>query len=189
MKTRASNASGRWRKGKKTCSECQCDLNIMEDENAALGNEIMEMQSARRKGWMKIEVAVDSAAVDSVISEATIPGVRVRPSKRSKEGRHYVAANNQTVENEGEIVEQFTMQDGNKKWVHKFINFQIAKVGRPLLSVDKLIQAGNQVNLRKWNPYILTKDGQTIPLTRKNGVFIVTLWVKPPELGFSGQGR
>ena len=184
----------RWRT-RCACKDDVCDLNCMEDEEVVIGNEIMAVHEKPRFGWIKVEAAVDSAAVDSVISEHMVPGARVKPSRRSREGRHYVAANNQVVENEGEIVEQFAIEDESKRWVHKCINFQIAKVGRPLLSVDKLIQAGNQVNLRKWGPHIITRSGDTIPLTRKNGIFIATLWMKAPQVTkedekpFSGQGR
>ena len=60
---------------------------------------------------------------------------------------------------------------------------------RPLLSVDKLTEAGNKVVLEKPKSYIITKNGSTIPLKRKNGVFIMELCIKEDGPGFTRQGR
>ena len=138
-------------------------------------------KKAKGKRWRKIEAAVDSAAVDPVMPHKWLPHISSRPSARSKEGRHYVAANDEVIRNLGERPIPFTTQEGLKTG----IIFQDAEVGRCLVSVDKLNEAGSEVILNKRNPRIVTKRGDVIPLKRKKGVFILTMWIQMPESDFS----
>ena len=69
---------------------------------------------------------------------------------------------------------------------------QVSDVGRVLVSVDKLTEAGNQVNLNKENPHIRHPNGEVTPLRRKGGVFVMNMWFRTPESsdeGFTGQGE
>ena len=124
--------------------------------------------------WMKIEAAVDSAAVDHVIKDDTVPQVRKRPSKGSKEGKHWWSASNHKIYNEGEKLIAFqTSCDKKRK-----IMFQVAKVGRTLVSVDKLSETDHNVVLNKNDPRIECPNGEVIKLRRQNKVFILDLWIR-----------
>ena len=57
------------------------------------------------------------------------------------------------------------------------------------MSVDKLTDAGHEVILNKKKPRIITKGGETIPLKRKHGVFVLTMWVKVPEVPDEPAGK
>ena len=129
----------------------------------------------------KIEAAVDSAAVDSVMFTGMLPHIKKRPSERSRTGRHYVAANDIEIRNLGEREVEFKTHEGEKKT----ILFQDAEVGRCLISVDAINNAGNEVILNRQRPRIVCKDGKEIRLKRKNGVFVLNMWVKVPEGGES----
>ena len=88
-----------------------------------------------------------------------------------------MAANDEVIKNLGERPIPFTTHGGLKTG----IVFQDAEVGRCLISVDKLNEAGSEVILNKHNPRIVTKRGDVIPLRRKKGVFILTMWVQVPD--------
>ena len=65
------------------------------------------------------------------------------------------------------------------------IVFQIADVGKSLVSVDALNETGHEVILSRTNPRILCPNGETIALRRKGKVFILDMWIKDPT--FSGR--
>ena len=60
--------------------------------------------------------------------------------------------------------------------------FQVAKVGRTLISVDKLSETGHTMILNKDNPRIECPNGEVIELRRQNKVFILDLWVRRSPL-------
>ena len=55
-----------------------------------------------------------------------------------------------------------------------------------MISVGKLNEAGCDVVLNKTRPRIITKKGETIRLKRRNGVFLLTMWVKIPDKAEEG---
>ena len=59
--------------------------------------------------------------------------------------------------------------------------FQDADVSRCLISADKLNKAGCEVIFNTTNPRIITAKKEVIKLTRKNGVFVMTMWIKIPS--------
>ena len=71
---------------------------------------------------------------------------------------------------------------------HK-INMKVGKVHRTLISADRLLDKGNDVILSMRNPRIVTKHGKTIPLRRKNGMFLLDMWYRVPTTPFTGQGK
>ena len=157
-------------------------INCLEDYDDAVNQmicEVSEGNGQKKDRWEKIEAAVDSAAVDCVISPKILTHIRSRPSARSKAGRHYVAANDHEIKNFGERRVPFATDEG----INKTIMFQDADVGRTLISVDKLNAAGCDVILNRKNPRIVTPVGETLRLKRKGGVFVLTMWVKLPPDG------
>ena len=127
---------------------------------------------------MKIEAAVDSAAVDHVMKDTTVPQIKKRPSAGSKNGKHWWSASNHKIYNEEEQMVCFETACEKKRR----ILFQIAKVGRTLVSVDKLSETGHTVILNKKNPRIECPNGEVIQIKRQNKVFIMDLWVRRSPL-------
>ena len=96
-----------------------------------------------------------------------------------------MSATKHRVPNLGERIVSVQTSEGRDKK----IKFQVADVGKILLSVDKLIEAGNEVRLSKENPCIQNKkSGEITKLTRKRGQFILELWVKTDQV-FHRPGR
>ena len=56
--------------------------------------------------------------------------------------------------------------------------WQVADVKRPLMSVAKMVAAGNRVHLDSKDPRIVRPKGDVIPLRKAGNVFVVDLWVR-----------
>jgi hypothetical protein len=56
-----------------------------------------------RKNWRYMELLVDSGAVDNDGDPRAFPEYKLRESDGSRNGLHYLAANNGKIKNEGEL--------------------------------------------------------------------------------------
>ena len=124
--------------------------------------------------YVKVEAGIDSAAVDCVIPEDIATHVPKRESDGSKRGQHWIAANGGKIYNLGQRIVPFSTDEG----LRKKIRFQVAKVNKTLISVDRLAETGHEVILSKKGPRIICPDGEIIPLKRKKGIFVLNMWIK-----------
>ena len=88
-------------------------------------------------------IAVDSGAADPVMPRRVVRGRgnKIRPSKASGAGVHYVSATANRIRNEGETGLHFDTDDGQKlNWT-----FQIAEVNKVLESVSYLVDHNHRV--------------------------------------------
>ena len=116
-----------------------------------------------------VEVTVDSGAGKSVWPR------RKKGVRRNKiEGRRpkLAAANGTEIEVDGEAVLEFIRQ--GRKCRMKFLDSDVKK---PLAAAGEIVEQGNSVVLsNKWGSYIENDaTGEKIPLTKKNGVFVMRL--------------
>ena len=127
--------------------------------------------------WEKIELAVDSGASDSVVPPtmpASIPTVEGPASKR---GVLYEVASGHQIPNEGEKKNTAVTDEG----AEKKMTLQVCDVNQGLLSVSKVAGAGNRVVFDEQGSYIENKSsGQISWLKERNGMYILSLWVKRP---------
>ena len=73
-----------------------------------------------------------------------------------------------------------TINTGEKQMRNS--TWQIAPVKRPLLSVSKLNDAGNDVIFSKKNPRIINeKTGQTTKILRNGNIFVIDVGIFVPE--------
>ena len=132
-----------------------------------------------------IEAVVDSGAEDSV----TPPGVfvgEVTTSAMSRAGRKYRAANGSPIPNLGQTVAYFRDAGGRACG----IPFQVAQVDRPLVSVSRLAAAGCKVSFQEDTGEILhVSSGRSLPLIRKNGVYILEMRVGGGSAGVGGRRK
>ena len=56
--------------------------------------------------------------------------------------------------------------------------WQVADVKRPLMSVAKMVVAGNRVHLDSKDPRIVRPKGGVLYLRKAGNVFVVDLWVR-----------
>ena len=91
--------------------------------------------------WEKIDITVDSGAVDTVAPPSVASHVPIESTWASQEGYCYRAANGQLLPNLGERKIKGVTQEGCAVG----LTFQVAEVTKVLGSVSKFCEAGNRV--------------------------------------------
>ena len=93
----------------------------------------------------------------------------------SKNGVQYEVANGDRIPNIGEKQFQGTTEEG----VTRNITAQVCDVNKALLSVKKIIAAGNRVVFDESGSYIEDKkNGERMWLREDKGMFMLKMWVK-----------
>ena len=137
-------------------------------------------------GWIKVEAAVDSGAMDSVLPTSMFPKIPLQESEGSRKGGGFKVANGGRIPNRGQKVVKFKTGAGQSRKVL----FQVSDVTRPLISVSKIKRAGNDVHLDS-NPRIVHKgSGEITPLIEKDGLHVLEMWVNirsGPVFAWQGQ--
>ena len=103
--------------------------------------------------------------------ETMFPRVKLERKTSPKE---FVAANGEQIKDLGEKNIPFKTNEG----VQRCITFRSANVVKPLIFMQKVVQAGNAVVLDEKNPHIgNTCDGTVIKLDVNNGVYTMDTWI------------
>ena len=134
-----------------------------------------------RRLKMSRGITVDSGAADNVMPRKILrKWMRVRPSKASKAGVHYVAANDARIPNEGEVDFAFQTKDGQQ---HSWL-FQVAGVNKVLASVSSLVDSGHVVTFEKDEStgldisFITHKSsGRSIKMRRERNIWTIDAFV------------
>ena len=130
--------------------------------------------------WEEIEMAVDSGASESVVSEDMLNGVETLEGKAKKMGVQYEVADGTLIPNLGEK-KYVAVSDAG---VARHMKSQVCEVNKALLSVHRCVQAGNKVVFAASGSYIEDEtSGETMPLTEKGGMYMLRLWVKAQGFG------
>ena len=62
------------------------------------------------------------------------------------------------------------------------LDFDVAKISRPLASAAELMEKNNRIVLDNDESYIESKsNGEWVPLRREGNMFYLDLWVQVPE--------
>ena len=127
--------------------------------------------------FLVIEICLDSGAGDHVPSRLCIPGFVVEDSPGSKSGRHFVAANGDTIDNEGEATVNLLPRETK---VPLQSTFQIAAVSRPLYSATKVADMGCTIAMDKHSA-VVSKGGRPVAkFLRKRGLYLCKMTLKAP---------
>jgi hypothetical protein len=94
-----------------------------------------------RDEWECIELAVDSGATETVVGEDMLTDIETKEGWASKHGVQYEVANGERIPNVGEKKFQGITEHG----LARNITAQVCDVNKALLSVKKIIAAGNRV--------------------------------------------
>ena len=125
--------------------------------------------------WEEVELAVDSGATETVIDANTLTHVKAVEGPAFKRGVKYEVANGVRIPNLGEKKFKGFTEEGTLK----NITAQVCDVNKPLLSVSKVVAAGNRVVFDKDGSYI--EDiitGDKVWLKNVGGMYMLKLWVK-----------
>jgi hypothetical protein len=133
-----------------------------------------------------IEAVIDSGAEESVAPPGLFPGAVV-PSKMSRAGGRYRAANGARIPNLGQVKVRFENDAGDKCGT----TFQVAEVERPLISATQLAASGNAVIIDQRGARIVNqRTKKAMDLIKRGGVYVLRMRVKADALpGFPGPGK
>ena len=138
------------------------------------------MLNAINADWEEIEFTVDSGASETVIHEDMLRSVATRPSAASRRGVEYEVANGIRIPNRGEKEFRAETEDGTQK----ILTAQVCDVSKALLSVKKVVAAGNRVVFEPKHAYIENlHTGQRMNMKQESGMYTLKMWVKAENPG------
>ena len=125
-------------------------------------------------------MAVDSGATESVVSEDMLTRVTTVEGCAQKKGVQYEVADGTLIPNLGE--KKFVaVSDGG---VTRQMKAQVCEVNKALLSVHRVVQAGNRVLFLASGSFVQDEQtGETMELVEKGGMYMLRLWVKAQSFG------
>ena len=124
----------------------------VENNSCASPRKVIEVKD----NWVNIRATMDTGAAGHVMPAEMFPGVKLDRTTTTKK---LVAANGEKIEDLVEKTIPFKSVEG----VHRCIKFRSANVVKPLISMRKVVQAGNVVVLNENNPHIRNnRDGTVI---------------------------
>ena len=146
---------------------------------------------ANEQEWQDIEfeVALDSGSQDHVCDEEDCPGYLTEVSPGSSRGQCFVVGNGGRLENMGQ--RSLNLEPMNDSSTPLSSCFQIARVTRPLMSVDKICDNGLKVEFDDEKAVVRDKLGaQVCVFERKpgGGLYVCKFRLKGPSPGFARQG-
>ena len=112
--------------------------------------------------------------------------ITFRSAKRKTSPQKFAAANGEQIKNLGEKSIPFKTNEG----VQRCILFRSADVVKPLISMQKVVRAGNTLVLDEKNPRIRNnRDGTVIKLDVNNGVYRMDMWIFSTKQVWFSAGR
>ena len=128
------------------------------------------------KGWVEIEVTIDSGACDTVMPTGLCPHISIISTEESRQGMEYEVANGETIPNVGERRCLLMSEDSDRP---KRITFQCADIHKPLLSVSRCADLGYQCVLDKEGGQLIDRsNGEIIPLHRHGNLYVMRAWIR-----------
>ena len=125
--------------------------------------------------WEEVKMAVDSGATESVINEDMVTSIEMTNGEACRRGVKYEVANGERIPNLGE--KRFT--GVTEEGVLRSVTMQVCDVNKALLSVRKVVKAGNRVVFDEDGSYIQDKrTGSKVWLKDEGGMYMLTMWVK-----------
>ena len=125
--------------------------------------------------WEIIDMAVDSGASETVIGEEMLQSVQTKEGDASRRGVQYEVANGVRIPNLGEKRFKGHTVEG----MARNLTAQVCEVNKALLSVKRVVQAGNKVVFDADGSYIEDKStGEKMWLREENGMYMLRMWVK-----------
>ena len=126
--------------------------------------------------WCKLAIASDSDGARHVTAK-TIFHTAANPAERSNAGHTYYGANNSPIDNDGGHRIESETNDG----VQLTMDFDVADVSRPLLSVTEVIskQRHREVYDQPAS-YIRHNDRQRKHMRSEDNIFFLDVWFRVP---------
>ena len=130
-----------------------------------------------KDNWVCTRAIMDTETAGHVMPSETFSRVKLDRTSTTKK---FVAANGEKIKDLGEKTIPFRSVEG----VHRCFEFRSAKVVKPLISMRKVVQAGNVVVLDEKNKHIPNnREGTVMKLDVNNGVCTMYMWVCLDDTG------
>ena len=135
------------------------------------------VNSVETSEWEEIDMAIDSGATETVVGENMLTSIDTVEGEASRRGVQYEVASGTLIPNLGE--KRFVAV-GEGGEVRK-MRAQVCSVNKALLSVKRMIQAGNRVVFDQEGSYVETVGtGERMYLREENGMYMLKMWVRRP---------
>ena len=124
--------------------------------------------------WKAFTATVDSGASEHVVPPNIVDHVKLDDG--AKKGCEYEVADGGTIENLGE--RRCLVANDHNRAINR-IDLQVTDVHKPLLSVAKMVDAGQRVVFSPEGAYVEdTLTGERIPMDRRGGIYEMRFWAK-----------
>ena len=141
------------------------------------------VNSMEEQEWEEINMAVDSGATETVVGEDMLTSVETKEGSAYRRGVQYEVANGERVANLGEKKFVCYGDEGQERGM----TAQVCDVNKALLSVRRLVQAGNKVVFDSSGGYIQDEEtGERMMMKEQGGMYMLKLWVRR---SFPGQAQ
>ena len=118
---------------------------------------------------------MDSGASESLVNVEMLTRVETVEGEAMKKGVQYEVADGTLIPNLGEKT-SIVVSDND---VARQTRAQVCDVNKALLSVHRVVQAGNRVVFASSDSYVEDETaGETMELIEKGGMYMLKLWVK-----------
>ena len=118
---------------------------------------------------------MDSGATETVVNEQMLESVETKEGPASRRGVEYEVANGVRIPNLGEKRFTGVSEEGKTRQ----ITAQVCDVNKALLSVNKVVGAGNRVVFEQEGAYIEDRaSGGKMWMREENGMYMLRMWVK-----------
>ena len=136
--------------------------------------------------WEKIQVKLDTGAVDWVFKQDAAHGFKLKESAASKNNIPYFAANGTSIKKHG----QRDCVGFSGDWVPLAVNVNVAEVRSNLGGGMPIIEADNRIVLDKDGSFIENKrTGSRIKVNHEKGAFTFDFWVPAPKSNHAPSSR
>ena len=137
--------------------------------------------------WCHVDFIVDSGASDNTLPVGVLPGIPMKPPQGFKD---FALADGRIIPNLGQKIVQMAVQCG----LVLTGTFSVVDSAKPLLSVGKMTNLGHTVKMTPDGGQIVLKNGKSIKIYFRNGVWKIPTWIWYPgdgkeDASFQRQGE
>ena len=124
--------------------------------------------------WERIALKIDSGAIDTVMPPTLARYFPLESTERSRSGEGYLAANNSVIPHYG----MRKLKGESDEYKPMNMVAQVAGVKSALVSVHRLLEAGNRVHFERGNCYVEhVKSKIRTNIAERNGTFEAGFWI------------
>ena len=125
--------------------------------------------------WEELDMAVDSGAAETVIGDEMLASVQLQEGEACRRGVQYEVASGTLIPNLGEKRFVAVGEQGEMRKM----TAQVCEVNKALLSVSKVVNAGNRVVFEAEGSYVQDRTTmEKMYLKEVGGMYMMKMWVK-----------